>query len=296
MFSLSQQDGAKRKKNIYSGLFALLLLSSSTFLVLSYFVPKPLEVETISVEQGPVWRELWISGEVRPQREVAFYASRPGVIEWLVQEGDDVRKDQVIARIAEQDFTSPIAGKLTEKQAHSGVWVPLGVPLGQISDTRELVIQAMVDETEVLQVKPGLPVLWSFIGYPGQTFSGEVLTLSKMARRDIEGNRGFQITLSVPKEITVYAGMTADGKVLLEEVLDLRISVDSIFEEQGQAKVYVLREGRAKAVDVVLGIQDDYHVQVLSGLEEGDEVILPLGLSITTGQSVKVKGDSPIKT
>ncbi|KAB2952556.1 HlyD family efflux transporter periplasmic adaptor subunit [Heliorestis acidaminivorans] len=290
------QKGHLSQKKLFSGLFALLLLISSTFLVLSFLVPKPTEVETISADHGSVWQELWISGEVRPQKEISLYTPRPGLLEWLVQEGDPVKQDQPIARLGDFDVLSPMDGKLTEKMAHSGVWVPLGVPLGQISDMEDLIVHALVDESEVLLVEPGMPVQWSFTGYPGQVFSGEVLSLSKMARRDLDGNRGFQVTISVPDDVKVYAGMTADGKILLEEVQDLRISVDSIWEERGVAKVYVLRDGRATVVDVKLGIRDDFYAQVLEGLEVGDEVIIPSGLSITTGQSVKVKSSAPART
>lgn len=63
--------------------------------------------------------------------------------------------------------------------------------------------------------------------------------------------------------------------------------------------VFVIREGKAVMVPVITGISDDTHVEVLSGLQEGDEVITGpyriLSKTLKDGEAVKVKKEETTK-
>ncbi|MBM7865313.1 efflux RND transporter periplasmic adaptor subunit [Heliobacterium gestii] len=269
----------------------VLLLATLPLLAgLYYLLPSPPEVITVTVDQGAVQKDLWISGEVKAKRQNTLFSSLPGPIEWIVDEGQRVNEGEPVARIAGQPLTTPIAGQLMEKKVPTGSWVPPGTPLAEVADPTDLVIQAMVDETDVLKLTPDQPVRWTLAGYPGQSFSGKVLTVSRVVSRDHEGNKGFRILLSAPPGITLYAGMTAEGRVILEQRDEaLRISVDALWEQDGKPQVYLLRKGRAVTVSVETGLRDDNYAQILSGLQAGDRVIIPGGAKFTSGQSVRLK-------
>ncbi|MZP28265.1 efflux RND transporter periplasmic adaptor subunit [Heliobacterium undosum] len=270
----------------------VLLLSALSLLAgLYYLLPSPPEVATVAVDKGPVHKDLWISGEVQAKRQNTLFSSLPGPIEWTVSEGERVNEGETVARIAGQPLTTPIAGQLMEKKVPTGSWIPPGTPLAEVADPTDLVIQAMVDETDVLKLAPEQPVRWTLAGYPGQVFSGKVLTVSRVISRDHEGNKGFRVLLSAPPGITLYAGMTAEGRVILEQQEEaVRVSVDALREEEGNPQVYLLRKGRAITVAVETGIRNDNYVQILSGIQPGDRVIIPGDVKLTSGQSVRPKG------
>ncbi|MBC9782981.1 HlyD family efflux transporter periplasmic adaptor subunit [Heliobacterium chlorum] len=266
------------------------LLLLALLLTVWYLLPGPTEVETVAVDQGPVQKDLWISGEVKTKRQITIFSSLPGPIEWLVEEGQRVSANEAVAQVGGQSLTTSIAGQLIEKKVVNGSWVPPGTPLAEVADPSDLVIQAMVDETDVLKLSQGQPVLWSLTGYSGETFTGKVLNISRMVSRDHEGNKGFRVLLSVPPQVKLYVGMTAEGRVILEETEDaVRVSVDSLWDTGGDTYVYALRGGRAAAVKVDVGLRDDNYAQVLSGLQPGDRVIIPHGVQLTSGQSVRSK-------
>ncbi|ABZ83048.1 efflux transporter, rnd family, mfp subunit [Heliomicrobium modesticaldum Ice1] len=270
----------------------VLLLSTLPLLAGLYaLLPSPPEVVTVTVDKGPVQKDLWISGEVQAKRQNTLFSSIPGPIEWIVAEGEQVNEGDTVARIAGQPLTTPIAGQLMEKKVATGSWVPPGTPLAEVADPTDLVIQAMVDETDVLKLAPDQAVRWTLAGYPGQVFSGKVLTVSRVISRDHEGNKGFRVLLSAPPGLTLYAGMTAEGRVILEEQAEaVRVSVDALWEEEGKSQVYLLRKGRAITVTVETGLRDDHYVQILSGIQPGDRVIIPGDVKLTSGQSVRPKG------
>ncbi|MWD27434.1 HlyD family efflux transporter periplasmic adaptor subunit [Aquicoccus sp. SCR17] len=63
----------------------------------------------------------------------------------------------------------------------------------------------------------------------------------------------------------------------------LRVPVGAIFREGGDWATFVLRDGRASLTPLELGRRNDREAEVLSGLEEGDEVILHPGETVADG-------------
>lgn len=77
------------------------------------------------------------------------------------------------------------------------------------------------------------------------------------------------------QHIDFVSGMSVQVEVI-EEVIEnaLNIPVEAVFEEDGEYFVYASDAGRSRKQVVVLGKSNDRYVEILSGLEEGDEVYL----------------------
>ncbi len=59
----------------------------------------------------------------------------------------------------------------------------------------------------------------------------------------------------------------------MEEVETATVETKQVEKEEKQEVVFLLKDGRARKVEVKTGIQDNNNIQILEGLKEGDEVI-----------------------
>jgi multidrug efflux pump subunit AcrA (membrane-fusion protein) len=60
-------------------------------------------------------------------------------------------------------------------------------------------------------------------------------------------------------------------------------------DEQGKAQVYVVEGDNATAVDVELGIETQSGAEIVSGVKEGDTIILTGGYGLAGKAKIKIK-------
>jgi len=125
------------------------------------------------------------------------------VLEWRVQEGDTVQKDEVLGRqdlgaaltsgainaqtmgsvagvVAEKAvLRAPIAGQVILSNAVVGEMASPGMSLAVIADTDGLYVSANVKEGEIARVKVGLPVDIWVDAFHGRLFHGRVETIGR---------------------------------------------------------------------------------------------------------------------
>ncbi len=124
---------------------------------------------------------------------------------------------------------------------------------------------------------------------PGEEFKGRVIRVDTLAHgeRGREYVRQFTVTIALHDQIpNIRPGMSANAEILidrLEDVLFVPVqTVRAVEDDEGDARTYcyvVGRDGRPVARAVQTGANNDQHVAILEGLEEGERVLLrpPLG-------------------
>jgi HlyD family secretion protein len=94
------------------------------------------------------------------------------------------------ARIAmdDTDVRAPITGTIIEKSVEPGMVITSptnavsgGTVLMQMADLNAVQIRALVDETDIGKVQPGVPATVTVAAYPNQPFTGEVLKIEPLA-------------------------------------------------------------------------------------------------------------------
>ena len=120
----------------------------------------------------------------------------------------------------------------------------------------------------------------------GMTGSGAPLT---------EPTLEVEIELKSHRPGDLMIGFPLDARIrVAEESSVLRVPSEAMRKELGDYFVYVLSpEQTLRKVLIEIGIQSDTHAQVLSGLQDGDEVVLNPTGSLVDGQSVRVKQENP---
>ncbi|MDI6692059.1 MAG: efflux RND transporter periplasmic adaptor subunit [Anaerosomatales bacterium] len=155
----------------------------------------------------------------------------------------------------------------------------------------DLTFEAQVDEADVVNVKPGMKATVLLDSLPGRSFATTVERIGVASVVTPTGGTAFPVILrlSGAKE-TVLLGMNGTAEIVVESLPDvLSVPVEAVLDDGGKSYVYVVRDGKARRVNVETGRMTETRAEIVSGLKEGDEVIVGGLSSVKDGASVKVK-------
>ena len=180
---------------------------------------------------------------------------------------------------------SPIKGIVLSRETDEGTTVvPLasasgGTVIMTIADVSEMYFKGDVDESDMGMINEGMPVSIKVESFPEERFKGVLTRISPLGREK-ENIVNFEVQVKIQEETTrLRAGMSADAEIIVEKHTDSLLLLESaIVREEGKAYVYLpdptTEEGKKK-VEVELGISDGIHAEILKGLKEGDEAVIP---------------------
>ncbi len=169
--------------------------------------------------------------------------------------------------------------------------------IAQVSDLSKLIVKATVKENDSAKISVGNKVIVKSEGLTrDEKIEGTVRFISPVARTEMTKN-GERAVLDVEIELnpgtSIKAGFDVECKVLSQELKDvLTLSFDTLIKENEKDYVYLVDEdNKIKKVEVVLGAKADFDSVVLSGISEGDRVIINPDLTLLEGTKVKIKKD-----
>lgn len=171
---------------------------------------------------------------------------------------------------------SPITGVITSKNVKLGETVMKGTVIGSVVSVDSLYIEAFIDEADIAAVSVGQAVNITMDAYPDRVFKGEVYRISPVVTGGKQETRTFEVRTKL-KELppTIKPGMSAEIEIIVNK-LDNVISVptQAIIKKDGKSFLYVVKNSRAKIVPVTTGFFNWTYTEIVSGLNEGDEVII----------------------
>ena len=138
-----------------------------------------------------------------------------------------------------------------------------------------MTVEITVDELDILSVSVGQDVVVTLDAYAGQSFEGEVISVS-LSPTNSGGNSKYTAVIRIEKTEDMLSGMNASVSITIDETDDiLIIPAAAVFEEDGAYYVYTSFDEKSGeysgAVEVTLGVSDGEYVEVTGGLSEGDE-------------------------
>lgn len=205
-------------------------------------------------------------------------------IEISEQDRREIEKETREA-IASMTLISPISGIVLSRDTDKGsAVIPLSSAYGGtvimiIADISEKHFRGGVDEADIGKVHFGLPARIYVEAYPDDPFQAKLTHISPQGREE-EEIVSFEIRATIDDpENRLRFGMSADAELILEEHENVLVIPEGaiIYEEE---KTYVniqddsVPEGMRK-IEITKGISDGLRTEVLSGLEEGQVVVLP---------------------
>jgi HlyD family secretion protein len=200
----------------------------------------------------------------------------------LTQQGRIVGKG---ARM-ESTIRAPAGGILLERKVDPGdPVVPLtsfqeGTELATIADMSDLIFKGTVDEIDVGKLKIGAVARLKIGALPGQEVTGRLSRIAPQAKEE-EGARLFEVEIEIDpvNDLVLRAGYSANADLIITEKTEILLAPERLihFEDDGARKFVELPgptpESEPVKVEVETGLSDGLNIEIISGLEEGQEII-----------------------
>lgn len=150
---------------------------------------------------------------------------------------------------------------------------------------------ALVDETDVVSVRPGMRAAIQLDGLPDEEFTAEVSVVGIEAVTTPTGGTAFPVEIEfLSRGLPVLLGMNGSVEIAIETVGNVvTIPVEALLEEEGVDHVFVVDDGRARRAQIEVGRFTDTRIEIRSGLEEGDRVIVSGVGELTDGDRVQAE-------
>lgn len=152
----------------------------------------------------------------------------------------------------------------------------LAAPAITLIDASEIGMRGFVDEIDVAMVRVGQAVNITLDALPDETLEGTVAFISPTGTTLI-GVVYYETRITLEGPVAnLKDGMTATAEVVIERRDDVLVIPNRALRGTLAApKVVVLVDRQEEERDITLGLSDGIDTEVLSGLEEGDKVVIP---------------------
>ena len=193
------------------------------------------------------------------------------------------------AQLAKTEVRAPFSGKLGFVDVSVGAWLNSGTPIAELS------------EVDRLKAKFSLPQRYASVIKVGDKISlkdseRNVEKLGVVSALDAvisESSRTRRVMVDVDNaKGELIAGSFVSVNVAMEasNVQSFTIPSEAMILDREGAYVFVSQGGKAKIKHITTGLRTPMSVQVLSGLDAGDTVIVSGIVSLRPGADVKIKG------
>lgn len=207
---------------------------------------------------------------------------------------------------------SPIEGVVTSLKVEEGEVAVIGTMnnpgtvLLTIADLSVMEVEVDVDETDVINVKLGQKAEVKVDALPDKILNGEVTEIGSSAKQSSllpssastsREAKDFKVvvTLKTPPPV-LKPGLSASTDIIIAEKKNvLRVPISCLVIREGENKkeeegVFVVKDGKAQFRKIEKGIMGEMEIEILSGLNENDEIIVGPYKALRT-----IKDGDPVK-
>src|SRR5690625_794202 len=262
------------------------------------------EVETTAVTQQDFKEVINTMGVISPV-ETENFVGQGLVAEVNVEENSEVAEDDVLLTYADgNQFVAPFAGTVVELNVEAEE-MDMNAQQNQPSlvlsnlDELEVVIELSKSEANNVEVDQDVELT-----YLNETYEGVVSNIDAVATNGASGGNPLaggqssptlNATISFTSEdlSALIPGFDIDAEIITETTTDaLAIPIESLlYSEDGTPYVFIVEDGVVREQEIETGIQEGVMIEVVSGLESGQEVVQLPDEELTDGAEVTVVND-----
>jgi RND family efflux transporter MFP subunit len=218
--------------------------------------------------------------ESRYQDAIEEVRNRQGLLQQRRSELDQARQ-----QLEDSQLTSPMDGMVRERLVTVGQYLAVGTPVVTIVRMHPLRLRLAVPEREAPGVKLTQEVL---VHLEGDTtvYRGRVARISPAIE---ETNRTLMVEAQVPNpQSALRPGSFARADIVMQaQDKAIVVPTSAIVTFAGVDKVIVVREGKSLEKRVNIGRRDGARVEIVSGLDAGEQVIVNPG-NLVSGERVSI--------
>ena len=235
--------------------------------------PDPIDVEAKAKAIESAQASLTQAGE-----DLQSLFAPPDPLELALLESQQVTArislDAAQTRLESTVVVAPWSGLVASVGVEKGDEVTRNADVVEIVDPRDVEVDGIIDEIDVLSVQVGYQATVLMDALPGEILAGIVSSIDAGATNQ-QGVVTYpvRVRMTVPADLNLIEGLSAVAEVVIQEERGLLIPVQAVMGRFDAPVVQVMVDGLIQERAVTLGISDDFWVIVTSGLAEGEQVV-----------------------
>lgn len=177
--------------------------------------------------------------------------------------------------------TAPVSGRVLRVLTEDDQVVSAGTPILELGDPDDLVVRVDLLSRDAVRVRPGDPAV--ITGWGGPDLAAEVervepTAVTRTSALGIDEQR-VEVLLRLTGPAADWQALAHGYRVVAHITVltvpdTLAIPIGALFRDGADWATFVIEDGRARLMTIILGERDDTYAQVIEGLSPAEEVIL----------------------
>ncbi len=186
-------------------------------------------------------------------------------------------------QLTRTEVKAPVAGLVTARNATLGaIATAAGKPMFVMEKDGALELQADIAEADLLRLAVGQKALLTAVGLTDR-FGGTI----RMVEPSIDpATRLGRARITVDDPASLRSGMYVEAEILVAQHDALAVPVTAVGSDNGDVTVMRVKDGVVERVVITAGIRDSGYIEVLSGLEPGDQVVAKAASFVREGDRI----------
>ncbi len=191
-------------------------------------------------------------------------------------------------RVSDTSVRAGISGTINKKMVEPGMVVAPGTALFEIVNINSLKLSVLVDESQIGKIQIGQEVPIKVNVLPEESFAGRITFIAPKS----DASLNFPVEIEVQNRGNLKAGMYATATFKTNNGAEtqnmLTVPAEAFVNGVSSGQLFVVQNGVAKLIKVTVGKVYGDKVQVLSGLNGGEQVVTSGQINLDNGSKVNI--------
>ncbi|MCF2218855.1 efflux RND transporter periplasmic adaptor subunit [Chryseobacterium sp. PS-8] len=191
-------------------------------------------------------------------------------------------------KVNDTSIRAGISGTINKKMVEPGMVVAPGTGLFEIVNINSLKLSVLVDESQIGKIQLGQEVPIKVNVLPEDSFVGRITFIAPKS----DASLNFPVEIEVQNRGNLKAGMYATATFKTNNGAEtqnmLTVPAEAFVNGVSSGQLFVVQNGVAKLIKVTVGKVYGDKVQVLSGLNDGDQVVTSGQINLDNGSKVNI--------
>ena len=191
-------------------------------------------------------------------------------------------------RVNDTSVRAGISGTINKRMVEPGAVVATGTALFEIVNINSLKLSVLVDESQVGRIQIGQEVAINVNVLPDENFGGRISFIAPKS----DASLNFPVEIEVSNNGRLKAGMYATALFKTNNGAEtqnmLTIPAESFVNGVSSGQVFIVNNGVAKLIKVQTGKVYGDKVQIISGLNGGEQVITSGQINLENGSKINI--------
>lgn len=191
-------------------------------------------------------------------------------------------------RVNDTSVRAGISGVINKKMVEPGMVVATGTALFEIVNINSLKLSVLVDESQVGRIQIGQEVDINVNVLPDEKFMGRITFIAPKS----DASLNFPVEIEVQNRGNLKAGMYATALFKTNHGAEtqnmLTVPAEAFVNGVSSGQLFIVNNGTAKLIKVTTGKVYGDKVQILSGLNGGEQVITSGQINLDNGSKINI--------